>query len=154
MMEKIFNEDADNTMRLKLLPKFQEIFSQYEPNIDEETEKYQKDMIKLHHEKVRIITYCEQVLHEAERDAERESIKLIQAFESKKKNIYRKIDSQKSTEDLHQYEDALKEDINVLEDELIQVEMRLQEQLQESTANYEDRVKRVINEMQQTTESL
>ena len=40
MMEKILEEDADNSKRLKVLPKFNEIFSPFETQIDEETEKY------------------------------------------------------------------------------------------------------------------
>lgn len=98
-MEKILNEDSDNSKRLMVLPKFQEIFSPFETQIDEETEKYQKEMKVLNKEKKRIVIYCEQVLKDAEREAEKESINHIQTFESKKKHVYRKLDQLKSHDD-------------------------------------------------------
>ena len=107
----------------------------------------------LNKEKRRIVIFCEQVLKDAEREAERESINFIQGFESKKKHVYRKLDSLRTHDDNDQYEEGLLKDIEQLEDDLMSVEMKLQESLAESTTNYEDRVKKVILEMGQATES-
>ena len=107
----------------------------------------------LNKERKRIVIYCEQVLKDAEREAEKESISLIQAFESKKKHVYRKIDSiydakrrdEKgikdltiggrmntkkpehvlTPEELDNEEGQLKKNIENLEDDLMSVEMKL-----------------------------
>jgi hypothetical protein len=51
-------------------------------------------------EKTRTVIYCEQVLRDAEREAEVESIKLIEAFKSKRKHEFRKIDALDEDADL------------------------------------------------------
>jgi len=62
------------------LPKFGEIFQASETNIEEQTQHYQSEMKALNKEKKRIIIYCEQVLRDSEREAEKETITLIEAF--------------------------------------------------------------------------
>jgi len=65
----------------------------------------------------------------AELQAEQESIKLIEKFTSFRKNEYRRIQAQeeKGSDDLDydQYEEEILEQIDKLEDNLMDVEMKL-----------------------------
>ena len=128
MIDKIFNED-DDAVKLKALPKFPEIFQTFESNIDDPTQKYQSEMKNLNRQKKNTVLYCEQVLRDAEREAEKESIKLIEAFKSKRKHRFREIQNIGDNADYDTYEDELMLDINKLEDDLMGVEMKLQDTL-------------------------
>ena len=92
----------------------------------------------LNKEKKRIVIYCEQVLKDSEREAEKDSITHIQSFEKNKKHVYRELDKQRTHDHNDQYEESLLQDIDQLEDSLMSVEMKLQESLAESTQNYEE----------------
>lgn len=73
------------------------------------------------------------MLREAEKEAEKESIKLIEVFKSKRKHKFRQLDQLEDRDeevDLDEFEDELTEDINKLEDDLLGVEMKLSEALQ------------------------
>lgn len=99
MLEKILHEDEDS-QKLMAQPKYHEIFGPFEQTIEEFTTKYQSEMKSLHKEKTRTIIYCDKVLRDAEREAEKESIKLIEAFKSKRKQQFRKIESLDENADL------------------------------------------------------
>lgn len=58
MMANIMNGD-DDTIKLKVFPKFGEIFQPFEQNIEESTAKYQSDMKIKHKEKVNTLAFCE-----------------------------------------------------------------------------------------------
>jgi dsDNA-specific endonuclease/ATPase MutS2 len=90
MVNKILNEDEDSKM-LQHLPKFHEIFQPFEQNIDENTTKYQAEMKKSNKDKTNTLIYCEQVLREAEQEAEKESIALIEKFKNYRKHKFRAI---------------------------------------------------------------
>jgi hypothetical protein len=64
-------------------------------------------MKNLNKEKKRIIIYCEQVLRDAELEAEKESISLIEAFKKLWKHQMRKIQKDEDDIDLDAYEDEL-----------------------------------------------
>lgn len=106
MLEKILNDDEDS-QKLMSQPKYHEIFGPFEQTIEEFTTKYQSEMKALHKEKTRTVVYCEQVLRDAEREAEIESIKLIEAFKSKRKHQFRKIDGVEDDAVLDEYEFAI-----------------------------------------------
>ena len=76
MINKIINEDED-TKILMAFPKFLEILDPFRNDIEESTTKYHTEMKVKHREKKNTLFYCEQVLREAEKEAEKESIKLI-----------------------------------------------------------------------------
>jgi len=64
-----------------------------------------------HKEKTNTLIYCEQVLRESEREAEKESIQLIEKFKSYRKHKFRKIG-----ELLEKDEDA---DLDDIEEEIM-----------------------------------
>lgn len=110
-------------------------------------------------EKINTILYCEQVLKNAELEAEKESISLIDKFNSMRKNKMRLIQKMLDTKDIDDidfdsFEDELILAINELEDELMGVEMKLQESLGASTAEFFDRVRRIIEEMKNKLQTL
>jgi len=123
-LEKILNEDEDAN-KLKELPKFPEFSQSCEQNIDEYTTKFQIEMKALNKEKKRHIVYCEQILLKAEREAEVDSITLIDKFKNYRKHRFREL-ARKDDEELYEkYEDDLLNQIEVLEDDLMGVEMKL-----------------------------
>jgi hypothetical protein len=85
MVQKILNENEESKV-LKELPKYYEIFQPEEQEIEDLTNKYQLDMKVKAKEKNNTIIYCEQVLQEAELKAEKESIVLLEKFQSRKKH--------------------------------------------------------------------
>jgi hypothetical protein len=91
MVENIMYND-DETKKLLVINKFNEIYQQSEQNIDDITTKFQQDVKILHREKVRTVSYCEKVLVDAQRNAERKSITLVDAYKSFQKKKYRMLD--------------------------------------------------------------
>lgn len=118
MVNKILDEDEDSKL-LQSLQKFHEIFQPFEQNIDEHTAKYQAEMKTRNKEKINTLIYCEQVLRDAEKEAERESITLIEAFKRQRKNMFRQLDMLEEHDedvDLDQQEEDLLALIDKLED--------------------------------------
>lgn len=152
MVDKIMDED-DESVKLRSLQKFGEYFQQFESTIDDPTGKYQTEMKAHNKEKKRIYIYCEQILKEAEREAEQESIKLIQKFENLRKHKFREIQKQDDEADLDVYENDLMREIEILEDNLTGVEMKLQDTLSKSTQDFCERVKKLIDDMRQKTQN-
>lgn len=125
-------DDDEDSKLLQSLQKFHEIFQPFEQNIDEHTTKYQAEMKARNKEKINTLIYCEQVLREAEKEAEKESISLIEAFKRQRKNKFRQLDMLEEHDedvDLDQYEDDLLATIEQVEDDLMSVEMKLSEAL-------------------------
>jgi dsDNA-specific endonuclease/ATPase MutS2 len=87
MMERIFNEDED-TKKLQSQKKFNDLFDPFKQQIEENTATYQKDMKDLNKKKKNAIMYCEDELRKTEREAEKESISLIEAFKSRRKHKF------------------------------------------------------------------
>lgn len=109
-------------------------------------------MKTLNKDKLRNYIYCEQVLKDAEREAEKESIALIQKFENKRKHKFRQI-SKLDVDDVDhdREEDGLLEEIIELEDQLMEVEMKLQDTLFKATSEFQERVKKITEEMKSKT---
>lgn len=61
-------------MKLTYFQRYADIYQTSDGQIDDYTTKYQTDMKIKNREKQRIIKFCTQQLHDAERKAERESI--------------------------------------------------------------------------------
>lgn len=88
----------EETEKLKDFEKFKEIFSVHESLIEDNLQKTQTDVKKKTKEKVRIIAHCEQQMRNAEIDADRECIKLIERFRSEMKHMTRFIEKEKDKE--------------------------------------------------------
>lgn len=151
MLEKILADDDDAT-KLKSLLKFNDYFAQHETNIEEMTIKFQQEMKILHREKKRTVLYCEQVLKEAEKQAELDSIHFIEEFKRNRKHKFRELNE--DDEQFDAYEHALMQDIDVLEDDLMGVEMKMQDSLAVATVEFQDKVKQLNEKMKANIQSL
>lgn len=73
MINKILYE-CEDSRKLMALSKFIEILDPFRNDIDESTTKFHSEMKIKHREKKNTLIFCEQVLRQAEKDAEKESI--------------------------------------------------------------------------------
>ncbi len=69
MIARIIKNDPDSEL-LSYLPKFQETLQPHDANIEENTQKFQLEMKNRNKEKMNTIAFCEQVLRNAEKQAE------------------------------------------------------------------------------------
>lgn len=110
-------------------------------------------MKHLNKEKKRHIIYCEQVLRKAEREAELESIKLIDQFKSYRKHQFRELTQKDDEELFDEYEEKIINVIDALEDDLMATEMKLQDTLGTATVDFQDRVKKLLDDMKLKTQN-
>jgi hypothetical protein len=154
MIAKIIRED-EASYKLSHLPKFHETFQPHDANIEENTQKFQHEMKNRNKEKINTILFCEKVLKEAERQAELESIALIDQFTSVRKHKFRQLQAVKDGEHFNYaaFKKELHQIIDRLEDDLMGVELKLQESLSAATVDFQDRVRRIIDDMKTKTSS-
>ena len=153
MINKIIHDDEDSKM-LMALPKFMEILDPFKNDIEESTGKYHSEMKLKHREKKNTLIYCEQVLREAEKEAEKESIQLIDKFKNFRKHKMRALQTHARRDDdalIDKFERELIEEVERLEDELMGVEMKLSDALQQSTTDFQEKVKKIIEDMKTKT---
>ena len=126
MIARIIKNDKESTV-LSSLPKFIETLQPFDQNIDEFTTKFQGEMKNRNKEKMNTTAYCEQVLRNAEKQAEKESIVAIDKFETKRKHKFRKLYAIKEGEqfDYNSFKKEMAKEIDVLEDELMGSELKL-----------------------------
>lgn len=96
--------------------------------------------------------HCEQMLRDAERKAERDSIALIEAYKKIEKHVYRRIERERDgdpdrTIDHRPLKDELDKKISELQSELLEIEMKLQDALKISFKAFNTRVGVIIDEM-------
>ena len=76
-------------------------------------------MKDLNKKKKNTILYCEEELRKTEREAEAESIKLIETFKSRRKHKFAQLEKERlghNQPDYDKYEEELLKDIDILED--------------------------------------
>ena len=154
MIARILREDVDSKL-LSSMPKFAETLAPYDTNIEENTQKFQHEMKGRNKEKLNTIVNCEQVLRTSEKQAEKDSIALIDRFINLRKHAFLKKLPEVVPEGMHidyaGFKKGLNSEIEVLEDDLMGVELKLQEALQVSTSDFQERVKKIIEDMKQKT---
>ena len=128
MIARIIKKDPDSEL-LSHLPKFQETLQPHDANIEENTQKFQLEMKNRNKEKMNTIAFCEQVLRNAEKQAEQESIEAIDNFTKVRKHKFRKLQAIKEGDhfDYSGFKKEMHRDIESLEDELMNIELKLQE---------------------------
>lgn len=95
------------------------------------------------------------MLRQEERDAEKDSITLMDRFKNKRKHMFRELNDKQDDDDLmEEYERILQDEIDRIEDELMSVEMKLQDTLTGSTSEFFEKVKGIIELMKSTTQNL
>lgn len=92
------------------------------------------------------------MLRDAERKAERDSIAKIEAYKKVEKWAYRKIEQEREadperTTDHSHWETKLDQDIQNLQSELLEIEMKLQDALKAATRQFFSRINQIIEEM-------
>lgn len=121
--------------------------------IEEYTIKFQTDMKQKRRQQKAVHKHCSQMLIDAERKAERESIALIEAYKKVEKHAYRKIERErKETEERpikahSDMEKELNQKILDLQSELLEIELKLQDALLVSRKQLFSKVKSIITEM-------
>jgi len=132
MIARILREDPDSKL-LSSLPKFQEILAPYDTVIEDATQKFQHEMKALNKEKLNTIVYCEQVLHNAEKQAEKDSIARLDAFSKLRKHKFRMLAQVNGSFNFANFKKEMLTEIEKLEDDLMATEVKLQEVLGLST---------------------
>lgn len=150
MIARILREDNDSRM-LSSLPKFQETLNQHDTNIEESTQTFQHEMKMRNKEKLNTIVWCEDVLRTAEKQAEQESIALLDNFAKYRKHQFRMLEKQGPGFNFGAFKKEMNAEIEKLEDGLLDIELKLQESLQESTTNFQERVKKILEDMKEKT---
>jgi polyribonucleotide nucleotidyltransferase len=134
MIARIIREHPESEM-LSHMPKFHEVFQPHDAAIDELTQKFHHDMKVRNKEKMNTVAYCEKVLKEAEKQAEVESIGLIDKFISFRKKQFKDKADAKDHFDYATFKKKIYAEIDQLEDNLMDVELKLQESLSGATAD-------------------
>ncbi len=112
--------------------KYQEVWAYSDGQIEELITTFQNVVKGKHKEKKKILIFCRQKMTQAERDAEKESIQKIEAYQKKEKHMFREIDRLRSKNDASghmvdytPYEEKLTELNNELKGDLLDIEMAL-----------------------------
>jgi hypothetical protein len=102
-----------------------------------------------------VMKHCSQMLVDAERKAERESIAKIEAYKKIEKHVYRRIEREREATaerpipEHDKMEGELDARILELQSELLEIEMKLQDALGASRKMFISRIKAIIDEMGQ-----
>lgn len=116
--------------------------------------RFQTDMKQKRKNQKNVQRHCEQMLRDAERKAERDSIQKIEAYKKIEKHVYRRIEreremDQERTIDHSHFETELDNKIVELQSELLEIEMKLQDALVTSRKQFFSRINAIIEEMKQ-----
>jgi hypothetical protein len=128
MIARILREDPDSKA-LQALPKFHEILGPFDTVIEDATQKFQHEMKTLNKEKLNTIVYCEQILRQAEKEAEAECIGRLDLFAKLRKHKFRFLHQQPAQFNFGSFKKEVIVEIDRLEDDLMSVEIKLQESL-------------------------
>lgn len=122
--------------------------------------KFQQDMKGRRKQQKNVHKHCTQMLIDAERKAERDSITKIEAYKKIEKHAYRKIERErKENPDQRPFpgheeiESDLDTKIQELQAELMDIEMKLQDALLNSRKLFFSKIKAIIDEMAQLNQN-
>ena len=126
MIARIIKNDKESTA-VSNLPKFLEILQPFDANIEENTAKFHGEMKVRNKEKMNTIAFCEQVLRNAEKQAEKDSIQFIDKFNTFRKHKFRRLFAIKEGEHFEygSFKKEMAKEIETLEDDLMGVELKL-----------------------------
>lgn len=116
---------------LKQFYKYDDTKQMYTGQIEECSIKFQTEMKQKRRQQKAVHKHCTQMLIDAERKAERESIALIEAYKKVEKHVYRKIERERA--DMQDrpikahldMEQELNQKILDLQSELLEIELKL-----------------------------
>lgn len=127
-------------------------------SIEEYSIKFQQEMKMKRKQQKAVHKHCNQLLVDAERRAERESIALIEAYKKIEKHAYRKIEKERAEfpdrpiKAHLDMEAELETKILDLQSELLEIELKLQDALLVSRKQLFTQVKKIMDEMQELSQ--
>ena len=117
--------------KIQSFTKYYDIFQTFESHVDESVTKFQTDIKVKHRKKREIQKFCIEKMKVAERNAEKQSIVLIEMYRKEEKKTYREIENKKAQQ-IHErinftpFEEQLKKKIYELQRGLMDIEIKLQ----------------------------
>jgi len=152
LIERIQDNSPDAQILKMIVTKYQDCWSNFEQGVDEQTQKSQTDIKKVHLEKKRHITYCLKTLHDSELQAERNSTARIELYKNmhKKKMQAISFENDDKRNLIEETDKELQQAIDEMYNELMNIEMLLQFALQESTASFRDKIKDFLSAIGKT----
>lgn len=113
---------------------YQDLFNSADNNIEEKFSGYSQGMREQSKAKNNLITDCREKFRKAEIQAEKESIQAIDKYNSKWKHMQLKIEEKlsgphKNDTEIHEDEDEIKDAIETLKCDLLDIELKMQDAL-------------------------
>ena len=144
----------DDYDKISRFLKFPEVVQYSEPNIEDTIGQFQNDVKNKQKEKKKILAFCEKKMREAERNAEVESIRKIEAYKKSEKHIFREInkkrlemqDSGRPVE-YDVYEGKLLQLIETLKGDLLDIELALQQAIETARGAFVTTINNINTEM-------
>lgn len=145
-------EEDEIIQKFTILPKYTDFVHNTEDDVREKIDQFTEKMLIHHKRKMKTIDYCTKILREGERDAEKKSILLVDEFKAKYNEEHKKVKwKDPDDKELDNFEKVIHEEVDILEDKLMVVEMKLVEALTAATGEFSKEVEAINNEM--TSES-
>lgn len=121
--------------------RFQDCYQTTEGNIDDLIGQFQTQIKKWHRDKERVMAHCRTKMTQAERNSEQESISKIEDYKKFEKRKFREIEREQTrlqdtgrSVDYTFYEDSLANKIKALKGELMDIEIKLKQALDQARA--------------------
>ena len=155
--QNLFNncmESFDEYDKISKFKRFGDVVQYSDPNIDDCLQGFQQAIKMKQKEKKTKINFCENKMRQAERNAEVESIKKIEAYKKAEKHIFREINKKRAELEENglslsydSYESKLLELIETLKGDLLDIEMALQQTLEGARSQFFTEVKKINDDM-------
>mmetsp|Transcript_8859 Transcript_8859/g.7836 ORF Transcript_8859/g.7836 Transcript_8859/m.7836 type:complete len:566 (+) Transcript_8859:2-1699(+) len=131
-----------------ILPNYQDIMLHAEDEIREKIDNFITIMLKLHENKEKKIVYWTEILRDGEREAEKKSITNVDEFKVTYIEKFKGVGWKEPTDiELDIFEGWTYQEVDVLEEQLMSVEMKLVEALGIATGDFGKEVDAINNEM-------
>eukprot|EP00744_Colponema_vietnamica_P004863 GILI01007203.1.p1 GENE.GILI01007203.1~~GILI01007203.1.p1 ORF type:complete len:523 (+),score=182.97 GILI01007203.1:70-1638(+) len=137
-------EGDQEVNKLKHLPGFQELVDDYKEKCRDLIKAFQATMLEKNQSRLSGVEAFERAVHKSEQENEKESVKLIEKFNSQKKRILRM--DQYDREREKQLAQLLDE-VDELKDTLIALEMNLSERLEDAMVEFEISTSEIVKFM-------
>lgn len=146
--------ESDEHKKVKELPTYMDLFNGSDQIIDEKLQAYQTSMKRSTKDRKKLVGDCSKKMREAELQSERDSIVLIDAYKTVEKHKYRDIAKLRADHMEVDYEtekEFLVENLKNLKKELLGIEVKLTDGLNNAFKDFETRLKALISSMRERT---
>lgn len=149
-------EAFDDYEKISGFRKYFEVWQYSEGAIEEFITQFQATVKNKHRDKKRIIAFCKEKMHTAERNSEKESIAKIEAYLKEQKHTFRKLDRERQrlgesgqAVDYAPYQSHLQNLIVELKGDLLDIEMALQQSLEAARSGFVANVNTINSSIQE-----